>query len=80
MQKLVKVGIPVETEARIRTFGHEHGIEPRTATSIKLILNRILKVHDTPELRDMLAIHGGTTLDFIETAVRDALRLRRRRK
>ena len=78
MNKHIKFAIPVETEHRIRQFGQAHGIEPRTATSVKMILNRVLKVHATPELRDMLESQGGTTLDFIETAVCDALRLRRR--
>ena len=77
MHKSIKFSIPVETEERIRQCGQDHGLQPRTATTVKMILNRILKVHDTPELRDMLAAKGGTTLDFIETAVRDALQRRK---
>ena len=78
MIKFIKFRTPVETEMRIRKFGEEHGLEPRTATTVKMILNRVLKVHDAPELRDMLATQGGTTLDFIETAVAEALHNRRK--
>ena len=76
--KSIKFSILVAKEMRIRTFGQEHGLDPRTATTVKMILNRILKVHDIPELRDMLATQGGTTLDFIETAVAEALHNRRK--
>ncbi len=77
MHKSIKFSIPLETEQRIRKLGQEHGLEPRTATTVKLILNRILKVHEAPELRKLLAAKGGTTLDFIETAVNEALARRR---
>ena len=40
MIKFIKFRTPVETEMRIRKFGQEHGLEPRTATTVKMILNR----------------------------------------
>ena len=77
MDKSIKFTIPQQTEDAIRAFGESHGIAPRTATTVKMILNRVLKVHENWRLKETLEVNGGTTLDFIETAVSDSLRPKR---
>lgn len=64
------------THKKMLKFAAAHGLPPKGATTAKYIISKVMKIDQMQEVQKTLDIEGGTTVDFIEKCVHEALHRR----